>query len=371
VVITGGQLESLAQMWSASVTTALAITVMALLAYRRLDGSPRTRRRLAIVCGLVLAFGTSAWSVASRSLWQHGPALLMLALGLLALDGVFPAKGYPPRGHATHRIFAAGASLAFAIAVRPTNAIALVLVGAVLLWKRRHLIVSYVAAALVVLVPWIVITRLAYGTWFQPYDSAARLGHRAPLLEAVGANLISPSRGLLVFSPICVLAVVGVVISVLRSSFGMLEAVSAAAVPSYLLAVSLYPEWWAGNTFGPRYMSETLPFLFVLSLPFVNWLAAALRQRRVGTINSSSGWLVVVAAGVMALVVWSVSANAQGGVLRASTCWNGVHGSAHNVDNDPSRVWSWGDPQFETGIRAISSRGLHAAITGACPANSP
>ncbi|MEK6222933.1 MAG: hypothetical protein N2D54_11865, partial [Chloroflexota bacterium] len=33
----------------------------------------------AILLSFVFAFGTSAWSTASRGLWQHGPSMLMLA----------------------------------------------------------------------------------------------------------------------------------------------------------------------------------------------------------------------------------------------------------------------------------------------------
>ena len=370
VVMTGGHIESLAQMWSASIVTALACTIMALLAYRRLAGSPKMRRLLAVGSGLVLALGTSAWSVASRSLWQHGPAMLLLALGLLAVDGIFPSIGRQPMGSAIWRSFGAGVSLAIAIAVRPTNVIAFALVGAILLWRRRSILAAYVGGGLLVFVPWVVITRINYGTWFQPYDSAGRLGHATSVINALGANLFSPARGLLVFSPICLLAVAGLFIAIRRSVVSELDLISIAAVPGYLIAVSLYSEWWAGNTFGPRYMSEALPFLFVLAIPCVTWIGEVLHTWRSSTEPGPSPWAIVAILVVVVIAGWSVFVNAQGGVLRASTCWNGTPGTAHNVDNDPARVWSWSDPQFTSGVTAISARGLHAAVTGACPGRS-
>ena len=39
-----------------------------------------------VVLALLFAFGTSAWSTASRALWQHGPDMLMLTTGLYLLS---------------------------------------------------------------------------------------------------------------------------------------------------------------------------------------------------------------------------------------------------------------------------------------------
>jgi hypothetical protein len=40
----------------------------------------RQRRRWAFAVAMVFAFGTAAWSTASRGLWQHGPSMLCLAV---------------------------------------------------------------------------------------------------------------------------------------------------------------------------------------------------------------------------------------------------------------------------------------------------
>jgi len=37
-----------------------------------------------------------------------------------------------------------------------------------------------------------------------------------------------------------------------------------------------------------------------------------------------------------------------------------------SVDNDPSRVWSWSDPQFLTGIRSLSSGSIHQSVLSTC-----
>lgn len=66
------------------------------------------------------------------------------------------------------------------------------------------------------------------------------------------------------------------------------------------------------------------------------------------------------------MIVASVAVNAEGGVLRSTTCWNGPHGSSAGIDQDPARVWSWSDPQFLTGFRSLSNLPVHAAVMATC-----
>jgi hypothetical protein len=361
-VAANGRIQTLVQLWSSSLVTALACAVLALLAYRRLGGNPRTRRRLSLVCGLVFAFGTSAWSTASRSLWQHGPSMLFLALGVLALDQLFPRGKAEPSPPPMLPAFGAGAAFLAAVAMRPTNSIALVLAAILIAWKARRGIWAYATGVVVVAAPWFAITYAFYGRLLQPYDSTNRLGLPSSFWEAIGANLISPGRGLLIFSPIVLVAGAGLVIEWRRRSLGPLEGTSVVAIFGLLVIVSTQPTWWAGSSYGPRYMSETLPFIFVLAIPFVDWTRAWHGE----TPKNRSVLYRVSAVSVAFLLVASVVFNAEGGLLRSSTCWTGTTGTAQSVNTRPARVWSWSDAQFDFGLRAIGTEGLHAITR--CPA---
>jgi hypothetical protein len=357
------QIGSLVQLWSASVVTALACAALALLAYRRLRGSPRARWPWAFGCGLIFAFATSAWSTASRALWQHGPSILFLSLGLLALDRLFPREGEGST-KSSMNLLSLGAGLAFAAAVtmRPTNVIALLLVGILLAWKARSALPAFIGGIFIVFIPWAAITYASYGTLLQPYDQANKLGLVSTFFESIAANLVSPSRGLIIFSPVVLAAPAGLVIAYRRRTIGPLEILSAVAAVSYIVVLGLWTIWWAGNSFGPRFTTEALPFLFVLALPFVDWL----RSPRAENTRARSTHYRAVAIGAALLLLISVVVNAQGGLLRSSLCWNGPAHTPQNVDNDPHRVWSWSDPQFDYGIRALASEHLHAVMH--CPA---
>ena len=358
-----GTENTLTVIWTASLVTALACTVMAALAYRRLGGSARTRRRLALVCGLVFAFGTSAWSTASRALWQHGPSLLMLGVGLLAMDRIFPAHGIAPTATVRRAALLAGASFALAFAIRPVNAIALGLMLLAIAWRMRQCIWTYVVGAAAVLLPWMAVTHAFYGVYIQPYDSASRLTITNTFLEALAANLVSPARGILIFSPVVALAGWGAILVIRQRSAGPIELVSIVILPLYLIVVSMFPEWWAGSSYGPRFMSESLPFLLILSLPAID----RLREWSADPIKRKSPSFTVAVVLVLLLVMASIVINGEGGMLRATTCWNAKEGSPLNIDNRPSRVWSWSDAQFDYGLRALSSEGMKAVTT--CPAS--
>jgi hypothetical protein len=251
--------------------------------------------------------------------------------------------------------------------MRPTNAVALGLATILVLWKTsRRTSVTYVIGALAVFVPWTVVTYHYYGSLLQPYDQATKLGLPSTFFESIGAQLISPSRGLVIFSPIVLVALAGLMIAWRRRSITPLDGLSAVAIPCYLIVIALFPVWWAGTSFGPRFMTETLPFLLVLSIPFVDWIVAWRAEK---SENRPLTYRVCV-VGAVVVLAFSVFVNAQGALLSSTICWNlKAHGIA-SVDKDPARVWSWSNPQVVYGVRAIASEGLQAAITR-CPSGTP
>lgn len=363
------QVQNVIQLFSASIVTGLACATLALLAYRRLRGPTEKRRNWALLSGLAFAFATSAWSSASRALWQHGPSILFLAMALVALDRLFP-RNQGDKGTRIDSIWPplfAGVCIAGSATMRPTNAVALALVTILVFWKaHRRSAAIYAIGVAAVFIPWTLITYHYYGTLLQPYDQASKLGLPSTFFESVAAQLISPSRGLFIFSPIVLVALAGLAIANRRRPITPLEALGAAAIPCYLVAIALFPVWWAGTSFGPRFMTESLPFFFILTIPFVDWIMAWRAERPAAR---PLIYRIAVICSVVALG-FSVLVNAQGGVLRSSICWNLKTATVASVDNDPARVWSWSNPQVVFGLQAIRSEDLYAALTR-CPAGTP
>ena len=346
------------QLVMASLVTAAAAAAIMLMAYERLH-TVRRRRRAAIAIGLLFGFGTSAWSTASRAMWQHGPSMLCLAIALLLASIV--ERPRLDRRVAGRVGIGFGVAVALAYTMRPSNVIAVIGFTAWMLWRHREHFIRYALGAASVAVPWCIVNVLSFGSLLTPYHSAQDPPTHQSYANALVANFFSPARGLFIFTPLALLSIVGLVLHVRarrrHEPTDGLEFVAISFVIGIWLLVSASSHdwvWWAGDAYGPRFFTDTLPFLVLLALPCVGALQAlgpATRRRRLAL------------AAVAALALWSVAVNLEGGVIRASSCWN--------VDPVPvrqqlSRIWDWRDAQFTRGYRRLFSDGPHDAVLAKC-----
>jgi hypothetical protein len=296
------------------------------LAARQLAGD-----RAALVAAVGYGGGTVAWTVASQSLWQHGPGMLCLSVALLALFRLEAS----PRGAIG---LLAGTALGGSILCRHLNVIpAAALSAFVLLRHRRHLVPF--AAPLVLMGGWQVWYNLAtFGNLSGGYD-AIYLGPALrqlrlyesgvfsyPFWLGLSGILVSPGKGLLVFSPHLVFAFAAMVPAWRSQEFPLARYLVAWTV--VLLAVmSKNVLWWGGASYGPRYMCE---LLLPLSLFF------ALAWRRV------AGSRVLASVALLA-IGWGVGVQVIGALF--TPCgWQGHPVDIHVAPEQ--RIWDWRDPEI-------------------------
>ena len=365
-----GPLQILAgSTWAAAAAVALALVADRLrrMVAAGVSGPPRggvlpalPQRWVVPGYAVVIGLGTSLWSTASRGMWQHGPSLLLCALAVLC---TLRALDAPERaGRAEVTFAAAGAFAALSYWVRPTN---VVLCAVLVLWLARRRpralvpLAGGAAATTALLVP---LNLALLGTVLPPYFQASRIGWHGDLPQAMAANLVSPSRGLFVFSPFLLAALVFLG----RRRRGSLPAEVQVVVTTfllgalgYLVAVSAYGErWWAGESFGPRFMSESIVLLAPLALLVIFGPLPA----RAGSEAAGTSSLPVLRGLAVALMAWSVLVRAQGALLVEVRCWNK---EPVNVDLEPSRVWDLGRPQVTEGLR-LAAGGDLAGSDGRC-----
>lgn len=287
---------------------------------------------------LVIGLGTSLWSTASRTLWQHGPSALLGAGALLALTVVL---GRPDsRRRDVGAAVACGSLLALAYWVRPTNLVLALGVLAVVIVRRRSALGTIVASFVAVQALVLVANTVLVGEAVPPYFSSGRIGRHHELVEAVAANLVSPARGLLVFSPF-LLGGLALLLPTRRKLLGAdlsaLGCMAGAVVVGILVAVAAYGEkWWAGHSFGPRFMSEALVVLGPMALVGIFGPRAGRPSGRLVRVT----WMVAIVA--------SVAAHAGGAWSGEALCWNSTPVS---IDDQPSRVWDWNDAQLTAALR--------------------
>ena len=288
-VVGAGRPTNVTEILTASVFAAAAAVVMMEIGLLTLPW-PK-----ALAFALVFAFATPMWSVATRALWQHGPSALCNALVLwLVLR----------RGSS----LAMGALMALAYFLRPTNVVPeLLLVGWLVMERRQRVWPLFVGAGAVGLV-FVSLSWMNYGTLLEPYFSPKRLGGSVSI-AAVAAYLISPGRGIFVFMPYLLLAMRG---------WTRFEGLMGATVGVQVLLYAAQPDWYGGASYGPRYLTDVLPHLFVLFLPAMQWRAAP-------------------------LILVAVLIHGRGATSMAVHEWSKT---PVDVNAAPERLWDWRDPSF-------------------------
>ena len=280
---------------------------------------------ISLVMTALFAFATSMWSTATRSLWQHGPLVLMFVIVMLLLQR---AKLRPAL------VQYVSLPLAMAYVVRPTAAIPVVVVTIYVAVFYRRWLIRYIGWALLIAVPWLAYNEAIYGALFSPYYLGLSYGVGGDLvfLESFFGQLISPARGLLVYSPVFLLAFTGFALSLRIPGDRALHLAYGAVVAGILLSQGLLASWWAGHSFGPRYTTAIVRFLayftaFNLQLP-----------PSFGRPTRAVAW-----SGTVALAAVSIVIHAQGALRTSPNLWNAI---PNNIDQHPERLWDWTDPQF-------------------------
>lgn len=282
---------------------------------------------VAWTAALAAGLGSNLWAVASQALWQHGPAALGLVTATLLLL---------PRPARRWRLFGAGLAAAVMVACRSIDVVfAATLTAWLALHQPRGL--GWFLPGPLVIGGALLAYNLHYFGAIEGGQAALEAMHpelhgvqgvwTGDLVEGLLGTLVSPSRGLFVFTPWIALAVLCLPLYARRLRRWSLPAWMAASLVGYLLVLSKYSVWWGGHCFGPRYWTDAVPLLAVM-LAFL--LDEARARARV---------LIVLAA---LTIAWSVGIQALG-AFRYPSDWNL---RPENVDRHHERLWDWKDTEI-------------------------
>lgn len=275
----------------------------------------------AVILALLFALATSAYSVAGRAIWQHTPSMLLLAIIIYLL---LRAEEQPALAAW------AGIPVALSYTVRPTDSLFVLIFTAYVAARHRKYLLRYFLAAAPVAALFLAYHYSIYHFPLSPY-------YRTPLdgflprnwpKFAVGlaGNLISPARGLFVFTPVFVFAVWSMVRGKWKTPLSPWLAVLALL---HWVAVSSYvASWWAGHSYGPRFFADLTPVFVLFLIPyFQQW----------------NGFSPAFRTVFVALALIGLAIHLRGGWSIAVIRWNV---DPVNIDQHPERNWDWSDPPF-------------------------
>ncbi len=304
----------------------VALIVVPFFAIARSFASARASAALTSV----VILGSPLTSTASRGLWSHDFGVLLVAFALAHILAT------ERRGRAIRPAWL-GSLLAWAFLSRPTFALAAVACVAPLAAapRTRRAAVGTVVVFAVWLLPFLVWAHVSRGGWLPSYYQPSRL-HLAGFARGFVGNLLSPSRGFLVFVPWLVwLAWVA------WRRRDHIEArrwvlIAALVTVAESLVVASFPKWYGGHSYGARMMTDVVPWWF---------MALAIVTSSFGAVDASARGRrnrVPMRSGA-ALFAIAIALNVVGAASAASWRWNALSGG---IDVSVERLWNWREAQF-------------------------
>ncbi|HEX5069094.1 MAG TPA: hypothetical protein VFV78_02675 [Vicinamibacterales bacterium] len=306
---------------TASTLTAMAVVLVFLTLTRFASATASA----AVAIGL--GIGTNYWALLSQTMALHDVVAFGLALTLY--------NWTRPTAHLTSRHIWMGAlGLGLAVVARQQTAPLVGLLGLGLLarvgWQRALPPLAFAVGLLGIL--------LAFQWhWFgHVLGAVPMLESLHPEVHAVTGTistepwigaaglLISPSRGLLIFSPVVLVALLGIPGALRTLPYHGIGWALGGSLALYLVYAA-YTVWWGGHSYGPRYL---LDFVLFLTPPAAVALDTVLRPR----------WAQALC--VLALA-WSIVAAGTGAFLADD--WNT---KPAEVDTHHERLWDWRDSEI-------------------------
>ena len=301
---------------SAKMIAALSVALLFVLLFR-LTGSMRQ----SLFFSALIAFATSQFGLHAGGLWSHNAVLPLLLAVLLLLT----ARNEKFR-------WLAALPLALAFVTRPTYAVHVLLISGYVLVYERKSFVRFALLGIGVAILFFLFSLRIYGHFLPPYYSQGRIlfGH---FFQALAANVVSPNRGLFVFTPIFAGSIYGMYRSVRYSAeVSPLFRLFSIMIVVHWIIVSTSRNWWAGATVGPRYFCDVLPVLILLLLPA--W----------GGVRKKSPAVQRMLYGVFGLLVaWSLFVQVRSVTSMELIRWNSY---PSGINHHPERIWDWKDMQI-------------------------
>ncbi len=291
-----------------------------------------------LIVAAVSILGTGMISSMGTALWTFNFSAVLIGLSVLLL--VRYETGKTP----TARPILLGVLLFLTFFVRASSAAFIVAALGYLLIKSRRQFLVTATTSLGLLLIFLTWSRLEYGTWLPTYYAISRIqAEREPIWIGILGNLVSPSRGIFIFSPFFLLLLPGAVLVGRRLVRQPLTWMATGWFLLSLLLTARAATWWGGWSFGPRIMTGSLLALILLGI--LIWRDA---NQRLGSLAKK---IVMVSFGLLSLA--AIFIHSYQGLYNPDTHgWNQFHEPVANPPlNGLGDVFDWRQPQFMSTAR--------------------
>jgi hypothetical protein len=322
--LSNGKVHFRLEKLSAVIVAALSLALFFLIALRL--APPRA----AAATTALLAAASGMFSTVGQGLWQYD-GIIFWSLVALLVEFDHAGAERPTWGVGT---LIQGVACGLMPACRFTAVSFLVPSGLWVLLRAPRRALAIGGVAVLVYLPWGVLYEGLYGNIFGPSVRFLE-GDRwnDELAAPLAGVLFSPSRGLVVYQPWVLLALLGCIPAVRRRAASLAHAPGPpgwagfclAAIAFHVVLIAAWGCWWGALCWGSRLVVEVVPLLALLCLGPITVLLTSARGRSL----------------VLGLTLLSVLMHVPG-VYGSGRMWF----YAADLRNHKERVWSWSAPPF-------------------------
>lgn len=287
------------------------------------------------ILAIVFAFGTSLFSSASRAVWSLTWGTFLVSLVLLIIV----------RAEKTEKInpFLLATLLSWTFFCKPTFSTSIIAVTFYMFLCHSKKFLTYALTGIGWFFAFLGFSYYNFNRPLPPYYTHQSLfNSQSGFWEGLAGTLISPSRGLTVFSPF-LLVIICLLVSC-RKKFASTRLVILCVAVSVMhaVAVGASGNWWGGHCYGPRLMTDALPWMALLAVFSIE----AVQRRQGATVTSCPNiWIICL----VPLVLFSFFVNFRGAFSNEVHSWNTQPGC---IDYNSPRMWDWRDAQFLRGLKS-------------------
>lgn len=304
-------------------TTMIILALTSILLY--LFFRTKLNKLTSLLLALSLTYGTSLSSTCGTGLWNFCFEIVFILISMILLFEYYQKHSFPP-----FIATAIGVLLFMAYLCRPSALI--IFCGTMLLFliQKKIKASSFLLLGFIIpLLGFIIFSYSEYKTLLPPYYSANRVHLSFSTLKTIPKVLLSPSRGLFIYSP-QLLATALFSLFVLKRKF-LITSFALGWITIITAATASFWKWWGGWSFGPRLLTDTIPAFAILTLIIASTLTAGSKRKKAFIIA------------VTALSFPAIFINIFQGQYNINTSfWN----SDMDIDNAPKQAESWKDTQF-------------------------
>jgi hypothetical protein len=293
--------------------------------------------KIALITVFIYAFATNTWTISSQGLWQHGLVELLLASSIYLVI-------VNEKDQSNRNIVLLGVFSGIFIFNRPVESILLIPIIYYVLKLNDRRILCYFTFIILSSLPFVYYNLYYFGNLFGGYNSLLNLFNfdTTSSIRFIGL-LLSPSRGLIIYTPILILSILGYFRISKIPNLRIRNFLKIAAL-SILLQIIIYSNfiiWWAGWSYGPRFLTGMLPFLIIYVGLYLNdYIINQYIDKK----------FVVGMIVILFLLFYSLFVQIVGAFYYPNGNWDGFPNS---VDIKPEeRVWNIHDTQI---IRSFSA----------------